>query len=93
VHACDSLRCRAGSNVRRVHRMGRRRRVAASGMLCGLAGVVLVLSTTAFQSTTGSRVSDLIVAAAMLGGVGQAHGAMIAGGDRGSDHLDHGGLQ
>jgi len=49
-----------------------------SGMLCGLAGVVLVLSTTAFQSTTGSEFLILIVAAAMLGGVGQAHGAMIA---------------
>jgi branched-subunit amino acid ABC-type transport system permease component len=49
-----------------------------SGMLCGLAGVVLVLSTTAFQSTTGSEFLILVVAAAMLGGVGQAQGAMLA---------------
>lgn len=49
-----------------------------SGMLCGLAGVVLVLNTTAFQSTTGSAFLILIVAAAMLGGVGQAYGAMLA---------------
>lgn len=49
-----------------------------SGMLCGLAGVVLVLNTTAFQSTTGSQFLILIVAAAMLGGVGQAHGAILA---------------
>lgn len=49
-----------------------------SGTLCGLAGVVLVLNTTAFQSTTGSEFLILIVAAAILGGVGQAHGAMIA---------------
>lgn len=49
-----------------------------SGMLCGLAGVVLVLNTTAFQSTTGSEFLILIVAAAMLGGVGQAHGAILA---------------
>lgn len=49
-----------------------------SGMLCGLAGVVLVLNTTAFQATTGSEFLILVVAAAILGGVGQAHGAILA---------------
>ncbi|MEA2197242.1 MAG: branched-chain amino acid transport system permease protein [Solirubrobacteraceae bacterium] len=48
-----------------------------SGLLCGLAGVVLVLNTTAFQSTTGSGFLVIIIAAAMLGGVGRATGAMV----------------
>jgi branched-subunit amino acid ABC-type transport system permease component len=48
-----------------------------SGLLCGLAGVVLVLNTTAFQSTTGSQFLIVIIAAAMLGGVGRPTGAML----------------
>ena len=48
-----------------------------SGALCGLAGVVLVLNTTAFQSTTGSDFLVVIIAAAMLGGVGRPAGAML----------------
>jgi branched-chain amino acid transport system permease protein/neutral amino acid transport system permease protein len=49
-----------------------------SGGLCGLAGVVLVLNTSAFQSTTGSDFLVIIIAAAVLGGVGRAIGAMVA---------------
>lgn len=49
-----------------------------SGALCGLAGIVLVLNTSAFQSTTGSDFLVVIVAAAMLGGVGRPAGAMLA---------------
>jgi branched-chain amino acid transport system permease protein/neutral amino acid transport system permease protein len=49
-----------------------------SGALCGLAGVVLVLNTTAFQSTTGSDFVVIIVAAAMLGGIGKPTGAILA---------------
>jgi branched-subunit amino acid ABC-type transport system permease component len=49
-----------------------------SGALCGLAGVVLVLNTSAFQSTTGNDFLVIIVAAAMLGGVGRPVGAMAA---------------
>lgn len=48
-----------------------------SGVLCGLAGVVLVLNTSAFQSTTGSEFLVVIIAAAMLGGVGRPTGAML----------------
>jgi branched-subunit amino acid ABC-type transport system permease component len=48
-----------------------------SGLLCGLAGVVLVMSTTAFETTTGSAFLIVVVAAAMLGGVGNPTGAMI----------------
>ncbi|HLN04686.1 MAG TPA: branched-chain amino acid ABC transporter permease [Acidimicrobiales bacterium] len=49
-----------------------------SGALCGLAGIVLVLNTSAFQSTTGNDFLVVIVAAAMLGGVGSPVGAMLA---------------
>ena len=49
-----------------------------SGALCGLAGIVLVLNTSAFQSTTGNDFLVIIVAAAMLGGVGRPVGAMLA---------------
>lgn len=49
-----------------------------SGALCGLAGVVLVLNTSAFQATTGNDFLVIIVAAAMLGGVGRPVGAMLA---------------
>jgi len=49
-----------------------------SGALCGVAGVVLVLNTSAFQSTTGNDFLVIIVAAAMLGGVGRPVGAVVA---------------
>ena len=48
-----------------------------SGALCGLSGVVLVLNTTTFQSTTGNDFLVIIIAAAMLGGVGRPLGALI----------------
>jgi branched-chain amino acid transport system permease protein/neutral amino acid transport system permease protein len=48
-----------------------------SGFLCGVAGVVLVANTTAFQPTTGNNFLVLVVAAAMLGGVGKPYGAML----------------
>lgn len=48
-----------------------------AGMLCGLAGVLLVLNTSSFQSTTGNDFLVITIAAAMLGGVGKAYGAMI----------------
>lgn len=48
-----------------------------AGGLCGLAGVMLVLNTSSFQSTTGNDFLVITIAAAMLGGVGQAYGAMI----------------
>lgn len=48
-----------------------------SGALCGIAGVVLVMNTSSFESTTGSGFLVIIVAAAMLGGVGHPYGAML----------------
>lgn len=49
-----------------------------SGMLCGMAGVILAINTIAFNFTTGSTFLIVIVAAVILGGVGQVYGAMAA---------------
>jgi branched-subunit amino acid ABC-type transport system permease component len=48
-----------------------------SGALCGIAGVVLVLNTATFSETTGASFLVPIVAAAILGGIGQPYGAML----------------
>lgn len=48
-----------------------------SGALCGVASVALVINTVSFQATTGSDFLVVIIAAAVLGGVGAPYGAMI----------------
>ncbi len=48
-----------------------------SGLLCGLAGVALVTELGSFDSTTGSAFLVPVIAAAVLGGVGQPYGAML----------------
>jgi branched-chain amino acid transport system permease protein/neutral amino acid transport system permease protein len=48
-----------------------------SGALAGLAGFVLVLNTAAFAPSTGEGFLLVIVAAAVLGGVGRPYGAMV----------------
>lgn len=48
-----------------------------SGALCGVAGVALVINTVSFQATTGSDFLVVIIAAAVLGGVGAPYGAML----------------
>lgn len=48
-----------------------------SGALCGVAGISLAMNVTSFTSTTGGTFLIAIVAAAVLGGVGQAYGAML----------------
>jgi branched-subunit amino acid ABC-type transport system permease component len=48
-----------------------------SGAMCGLAGVTLFVNTTTFTSATANEFLVVIVAAAVLGGVGHAHGAML----------------
>jgi branched-chain amino acid transport system permease protein/neutral amino acid transport system permease protein len=48
-----------------------------SGALCGVASVALVMNTVSFQATTGSDFLVVIVAAAVLGGVGAPYGAML----------------
>jgi branched-subunit amino acid ABC-type transport system permease component len=48
-----------------------------SGILCGIGGVALVANITSFDYGTGGQFIILILAAAVLGGIGQPYGAMI----------------
>ena len=48
-----------------------------SGALCGLAGVTLGISLRSFQASSGSDFLVIILAAAVLGGIGQPYGAML----------------
>jgi branched-subunit amino acid ABC-type transport system permease component len=48
-----------------------------SGGLCGIAGVTLFINTFTFSSSTASGFLIVIVAASILGGIGDAYGAMI----------------
>lgn len=48
-----------------------------SGMLASTAGVILALSLGAFDFTVGDTYLIVIIAATMLGGVGQVYGAML----------------
>jgi branched-subunit amino acid ABC-type transport system permease component len=48
-----------------------------SGALCGVAGVVLGLSVTAWTVSTGDSLLITIVAAAVVGGIGQPYGAIL----------------
>jgi branched-chain amino acid transport system permease protein/neutral amino acid transport system permease protein len=48
-----------------------------TGALCGLAGVVAALNAGTFTIDSGAAFLITILAAAVLGGVGQPYGAMI----------------
>jgi branched-chain amino acid transport system permease protein/neutral amino acid transport system permease protein len=48
-----------------------------SGALCGVAGVVLVINTASFAAPTGSSFLVIIIAAAILGGIGHPYGAIL----------------
>jgi branched-subunit amino acid ABC-type transport system permease component len=48
-----------------------------SGALCGLAGVMLVMNLGTFTTGTGGTFLIPIIAAAILGGIGHASGAML----------------
>lgn len=48
-----------------------------SGALCGIAGVVLGMSVTGWGVFTGQGLLITIVAAAVVGGIGQPYGAML----------------
>jgi branched-chain amino acid transport system permease protein/neutral amino acid transport system permease protein len=48
-----------------------------SGALCGAAGVVLGLSVTAWTVSTGDGLLITVVAAAIVGGIGQPYGAIL----------------
>jgi branched-chain amino acid transport system permease protein/neutral amino acid transport system permease protein len=48
-----------------------------SGALCGGAGVAFLLSTSTFSAMSGRTFIVLVIAAAVLGGIGDALGAML----------------
>lgn len=48
-----------------------------SGLLCGLAGVALALNLSTFTTGTGGTFLIPVIAAAVLGGIGQPYGAML----------------
>ena len=50
-----------------------------SGALCGVTGVLLGTAVGTFNSSTGDSLFIGIVAAAVLGGVGEPYGAMLGG--------------
>jgi branched-chain amino acid transport system permease protein/neutral amino acid transport system permease protein len=50
---------------------------AVSGALCGIGGALIGLTVGSFNSTTGNEFFIILVAAAIIGGVGQPYGAML----------------
>lgn len=48
-----------------------------SGLLCGIAGILLCAETVAFNAVTGFNFIAVIVAAAFVGGIGQMGGAVV----------------
>ena len=50
-----------------------------SGMLCGCAGVALAMTTVSFDYTIGATFLISVIAAAVVGGIGQPYGAMLGG--------------
>jgi branched-subunit amino acid ABC-type transport system permease component len=48
-----------------------------SGVLAGVGGVALFLDISTFSATTGSEFLIVIIAAAVLGGIGSARGAVL----------------
>ncbi len=49
----------------------------ASGVMAGIGSVALFLDTSTFAATTGSQFLIMVIAAAVLGGVGSAEGAVV----------------
>ncbi len=50
-----------------------------SGTLCGAAGVALAITTVSFDFSLGALFLIPMIAAAVIGGVGQPYGAMLGG--------------
>jgi branched-chain amino acid transport system permease protein/neutral amino acid transport system permease protein len=50
-----------------------------SGCLCGAAGVALAMTTVSFDFSLGALFLIPMIAAAVLGGIGQPYGAMLGG--------------
>ena len=49
-----------------------------SGIMCGLAGVILALNTVSFNSGVGTTLRLVVIAAAVVGGAGEPYGAVLA---------------
>src|SRR5579872_3299679 len=49
----------------------------ASGVMAGLGGVALFIETSTFSATSGSDFLIVIIAAAVVGGIGSARGAVL----------------
>ena len=49
----------------------------ASGVLAGLGGVALFIETSTFSATTGSDFLIVVIAAAVVGGIGSPRGALL----------------
>ncbi|MGI8571345.1 MAG: branched-chain amino acid ABC transporter permease [Solirubrobacteraceae bacterium] len=49
----------------------------ASGVMAGIGGVALFLDISTFSATTGSEFLIIIIAAAVLGGIGSPRGAIV----------------
>lgn len=63
----------SGVNARRVTLLA----WGISGLLCGMAGVILALSTVSFNTNVGSSLLLVAIAAAVVGGIGEPYGAML----------------
>lgn len=50
-----------------------------SGVLCGIAGVALAMTTQAFSYTLGLTFLIVVIAAAVVGGIGEPYGAVAGG--------------
>ncbi len=50
-----------------------------SGFLCGGGGVALAITTVSFDFSLGTTFLIYVIAAAVLGGIGQPYGAMLGG--------------
>jgi branched-subunit amino acid ABC-type transport system permease component len=48
-----------------------------SGLLCGLAGVILALDVVSFSSNVGQSLLLVTIAAAVVGGIGEPYGAIL----------------
>lgn len=72
--SCDARLSKVcGIRTSRVHDAG----WFISGLLAGVSGVVLGLTLGTFSFTVGDQYLIVIIAATMLGGIGQAYGAML----------------
>lgn len=50
-----------------------------SGLLCGIAGVALAMTTQAFSYNLGLTFLIILIAGAVVGGIGEPYGAMLGG--------------